>query len=611
MLAGQTLQNRYYLLQQVGRGAFGRTYKAQDRAYCTAPLCAVKHLQPEDSRPEVLSIAQNLFHREAEALAKLGRYSDQIPTLIDRFQEQQEFFLVEEWIEGRSLGELLPIGSRLTQVETIGLLIDILQPLVFCHQEAVIHRDLKPDNIMHRTKDGKLVLIDFGAVKEIAQNTRLGPVAPAHSVIGTAGFMPLEQFRGRPVYASDVYAVGAIGLQVLTGVAAHLIEVDDRSATLQWRDLCYVTSAFAAVLNRMVHPLASQRYPQAQDALGALLALPHRELNLLAPRNLSLPPVAVLQTPPLPATPAAQPSLLPLAFDSAQVELVSQVKCQPVTTDPGFWGRPSRQSEERRRISRTAQIMPRTQLSALGYVESINPAVSLTMVQVPAGEFWMGAPPSEEGSHDREGPQRLVQVPMFFMGQTLVTQAQWQALMGKNPAIFRGSGSLPVEHVGYLEAQSFCERLSHQTGRKYRLPSEAEWEYACRAGSQTPFYYGEVLTTALANFDGKQVYGRGPSGQLRYRTTPVGSFPANGFGLYDLHGNLWEWCADSWHDNYQGAPNDGTAWMGKSHSHVLRGGAWLFGPRSCRSACRVKADVYAKVNYIGFRVVYSPSPQLI
>jgi formylglycine-generating enzyme required for sulfatase activity len=182
--------------------------------------------------------------------------------------------------------------------------------------------------------------------------------------------------------------------------------------------------------------------------------------------------------------------------------------------------------------------------------------------------------------------------------------------MGNNPAGFKGNLQLPVESVNRMDAELFCDRLSQQAGRKYRLPSEAEWEYACRAGSTTPFGYGETITTELANFDGKHTYGHGSQGRLRYRTTPVGYFPPNSFGLYDMHGNLWEWCADHWHSNYLDAPIDGSIWQGTSGSHVLRGGTWNGGPRSCRSACRVKSDTYARVNYTGFRVVYAPSQAL-
>jgi formylglycine-generating enzyme required for sulfatase activity len=168
----------------------------------------------------------------------------------------------------------------------------------------------------------------------------------------------------------------------------------------------------------------------------------------------------------------------------------------------------------------------------------------------------------------------------------------------------------PVEGVTWFEAVEFCERVSKLTGRKYRLPSEAEWEYACRAGTTTPFYFGETITPELVNYNANYTYGDGPKGEYRRQTTPVGQFPANAFGLYDMHGNVWEWCADDSHDNYVGAPTDGSAWVDSKKDNStksntrLRGGSWAFDPNFCRSAIRnnyVRRDDHS--GSTGFRVV--------
>ena len=186
-----------------------------------------------------------------------------------------------------------------------------------------------------------------------------------------------------------------------------------------------------------------------------------------------------------------------------------------------------------------------------------------------------------------------------------------------DPSYFKGDDR-PVEQVSWFEAVEFCDRLSHHTGRTYRLPSEAEWEYACRAGTTSPFHFGETITTDLANyrgtdepsFDWSGSYGRGPKGIYREETTPVGSFGiANAFGLYDMHGNVWEWCQDHWHDNYEGAPTDGSAWVDavaeKGASRVLRGGSWYSYPAFCRSAVHPFNDPGYRFNSYGFRVVCS------
>ena len=162
----------------------------------------------------------------------------------------------------------------------------------------------------------------------------------------------------------------------------------------------------------------------------------------------------------------------------------------------------------------------------------------------------------------------------------------------------------PVEQVSWYDAVEFCQRLSQHTGKEYRLPSEAEWEYACRARTTTPFHFGETITTDLANYHGNYTYANEPTGKYREQTTPVGHFPPNGFGLYDMHGNVWEWCEDDRHDNYEGAPNDGTAWLTKQSSpKVIRGGSWDYFPDLCRSASRNDSPRVARIDIFGFRVV--------
>jgi formylglycine-generating enzyme required for sulfatase activity len=194
------------------------------------------------------------------------------------------------------------------------------------------------------------------------------------------------------------------------------------------------------------------------------------------------------------------------------------------------------------------------------------------------------------------------------MGKYPVTQAQYQAVMGNNPSNFKGDNR-PVEGVSWHEAMEFCDRLSKKLGQPYTLPSEAQWEYACRAGTTTPFHFGETITTDLANYDGTSTFASGPKGVFRQETTDVGLFPANRWGLYDMHGNVFEWCLDHFHDSYNGAPADGSAWVtgGDSSYRMLRGGSWDHSPRICRCAFRLY-DAYpvSRVISFGFRVVSVP-----
>ncbi len=269
---------------------------------------------------------------------------------------------------------------------------------------------------------------------------------------------------------------------------------------------------------------------------------------------------------------------------------------------------------------------------AQGYHEPLGAeaveAPSLTMLWMPPGRFWMGSPEEEPKRSGNEGPQHLVQLQGFFLAQTPITQAQWRQVadwqpnkgegawnqkLNPDPSHFKGD-QRPVESVSWEDAMEFCRRLSQRTGRRYTLPSEAQWEYACRAGTTTPFYCGSTISTKLANYDGNEVYGDGAQEDSRQQTTDVASFPANPWGLHDMHGNVWEWCADHWHGNYEGAPEDGNAWFDEEakdnensmNARLLRGGSWYYSPRGCRSAYRFRNHPVYRNYSIGFRVCCLP-----
>ena len=251
-------------------------------------------------------------------------------------------------------------------------------------------------------------------------------------------------------------------------------------------------------------------------------------------------------------------------------------------------------------VNAKGQIIHRKPQQARYQTEDLGNGVTLEMVYIPGGTFMMGSPDNE--GYDDEKPQHQVTVKPFFMGKYEVTQAQWQAVMGNNPSYFNGDNR-PVETISWEDAVAFCQRLSNMTGKTYRLASEAEWEYAARAGTTTPFYFGETITTDLANYDGDYTYASEPKGVYRSKTTEVGIFPPNGFGLYDMHGNVWEWCADAWHDNYEGAPADGSVWKaGDSSLRALRGGAWNNRPGSVRTADRNRSSHDYRYGYVGLRL---------
>ncbi len=293
--------------------------------------------------------------------------------------------------------------------------------------------------------------------------------------------------------------------------------------------------------------------------------------------------------------------------------------------------------------------------------------IPLDMMEIPGGEFMMGTDEAEIARlcqeyeldyFQSESPQHKVSVPRFFLGKYPITQGQWKAIANRTdlriamdlnpePAYFQEAyqkeennlerWQRPVENVNWYETIEFCLRLSKLTGKDYRLPTEAQWEYACRAGTTTAFHFGSTITTDFANYRGTDWeykgkvypgnYGRGPLGVYRQETTPVGLFKvANEFGLYDMHGNVWEWCLDPWHDNYNGAPKDGRVWddnyqqqdyqqhfvnnikeiLTDERNRVLRGGSWDPLPDECRCAFRSGYDPVARYDVIGFRVVCLP-----
>nr|WP_287359857.1 formylglycine-generating enzyme family protein [Moorena sp. SIO3B2] len=295
-------------------------------------------------------------------------------------------------------------------------------------------------------------------------------------------------------------------------------------------------------------------------------------------------------------------------------------------------------------VNHQGKIIKTTTYIGSYFTETLTDNVGLEMVAIPGGTFTMGSPESEKDSRSRERPQHNVTLQPFFMGKYPVTQAQWKAIalmtdlkveidLDPDPSRFKGDNR-PIERINWYEAVEFCDRLSQLTGREYRLPSEAQWEYACRGvreplnlengESYPPFYCGETITGQLANYNASRTYWYKPRGERSKGTTPVGEFLPNPFGLYDMHGNVWEWCLDDWHNNYKDAPTDGSAWIdnnepenvnskNKSYSaknednisySVLRGGSWNYNPNLCRSAFRYFSLGRDYRDYInGFRVL--------
>ncbi|WP_017804241.1 serine/threonine-protein kinase, partial [Nodularia spumigena] len=303
---GTILRNHYKIINRLGSGAFGETYLAADIDLPNHPKCVVKHLKP-NSDPVVLQTVRRLFDSEAKVLYRLGNDSDQIPRLFAHFEEQGEFYLVQEFVDGEDLSKEISPGKKLSETEVTKLLQEILEVLAVVHKKNIIHRDIKPANLMRRRQDRKIVLIDFGAVKEI--NTVMVNSQGQTSVsvvIGTNGYMPSEQTAGQPKLCSDVYAVGMLGIYALTGRQPHELPKDPTDGEVIWRNYANVSDKLAGVLNKMVSYHFRDRYFSAEVALQALQ--PSQPPPQIAPTQLNPPSPQQLQPQPQRRQPPPQPT---------------------------------------------------------------------------------------------------------------------------------------------------------------------------------------------------------------------------------------------------------------------------------------------------------------
>ncbi|MBW4625864.1 MAG: protein kinase [Brasilonema octagenarum HA4186-MV1] len=266
------LNNRYQVLQVLGAGGFGETFLAEDTHMPSRRRCVIKQLKPVINNPQTYQVIQNRFEREAATLEFLGKGSDQIPELFGYFPETGQFYLVQEWIQGETLAHIVKSQGALGETTVRQILLSLLSVLDYVHSKGIIHRDIKPDNIIIRSSDGKPVLIDFGAVKETIRSVVSPGGYPVQSlIIGTPGYMPNEQAVGRPVYASDIYSLGMTAIYLLTGKYPSELQTDPQTSQVTWHHLApQVSQNLVMILNQAIKPLAGDRYTTASKMLYAL-----------------------------------------------------------------------------------------------------------------------------------------------------------------------------------------------------------------------------------------------------------------------------------------------------------------------------------------------------
>jgi eukaryotic-like serine/threonine-protein kinase len=668
----------YQIIKLLGKGGMGEVYLAEQLRVGRRQV-ALKVLN------RACSEDADIVKRFANEAASAGRLQHRNVVMIfeSRITDDGQLYVSMEYVSGKALREVITERGALPIEEVVEITRQICAGLQVAHQQGIVHRDIKPDNLMlARDYDGTQVVkvLDFG-IARLLEPGMTSMQTKSGIIMGTPYYMSPEQAlgnTGEKIDArSDIYSLAMVVYQMLTGRVAfdsdswmQVMYKHIHEAPLPPSLLRSELSHFAEVEQVVLKGLEKTREHRQQTVLefaSQLEAAYVRAQNSSLEKAITAAYSATLRNDlTFVSTTSAVAVDLPAAKESAPVTFAPQ-------SSKTFLSRLSKQKiRERRNVfiilalvmistlialllvawkpapetaksdARTpAPVVRSTALPALQtfevdvltvdkkgrlatprraqvryFSDDLGDGVVLDMVEVVGGTYLMGTPQKMQNDRSAsEGPQRQVTVPAFFIGMYEVTQAQWLTVaklpkvnrdLPANPSAFKGDNRLPVQNVTWWEAVEFCERLSRAAGRTYRLPSEAEWEYACRAGTTTPFYFGETMTADMVNYDANYPYGEGPRGITRQHPTPVGNLGgANAFGLYNMHGDMSEWCLDPWHENYTGAPSDGSSWEagGNLEFRVLRGGSWFSGGDDCRSAVRHKYPPDITLSVVGFRVV--------
>jgi len=655
------LAGRYRVIRELGHGGMGVVYLAEDQDLESRQV-AIKMLPPVLAKnPRAIKALKK------EALLAMQLSHPHIVTLRAFEQSDEGVFLVMDYVEGKSLEEVLAEKERLDEEEVIRIFKPIAEALDYAHSKRVIHRDVKPSNIIVAS-NGDPYIMDFGVAREMKDTyTRV----TGKGTSGTLPYMSPEQLRGEPPAPfQDIYSLAASMYECLAGhppfyrgqIEYQIINNPPEEIAGQPPHVNTVLLAGLAKLPENRPTSASKLVAQfSQPAPATIPVFPPerpRPIDLRIVKATCHGQVAAENRAesgivgyfhntksnkhklPEPSTTAAVPAAseansgkaqpsslrkkLVITFAAVIVAVVWASFATFVTllrdrmSDSGRYGSSYSRPEDRYSSSSGQSSLSESShksVSADGPSESsslsgspktltlaLGGGVTMKLALIPSGTFIMGSPAGEALRDDDEGPQRRVTITKpFYMGIYEVTQAQYEAVTGKNPSYFKGAKN-PVERVSWHDAVEFCKALSGKTGQTVRLPTEAEWEYACRAGTTKPFNTGRTISTDQANYDGNFTYGNGRKGVYRKKTVPVGIFGPNAWGLYDMHGNVWEWCSDWYADSYANAETDDPQGPASGASRVLRGGSWGIAPRYCRSANRSRNSPGAWGNYFGFRV---------
>jgi len=617
---GTVLSGRFEIGVLLGDGGMGSVYAARDRV--TGRDIAIKVLLPE------LIASQHARDRfMAEAIVCCDLSHPNIVRVYDVGVSGPHLYFSMERLRGQTLRQRLRAHQhqRMPLAAVSSIARQMIEALQYV-QRSIVHRDIKPENTW-LNEDGTVKLMDFGIARDLASSdlTKTG------MALGTPSYMAPEQLvSAKHVdWRADQYSLGVVLYEMLTGSLPMGVI---RPLQAVRRDL---PKRYARAVMRALSAQPEDRWP-SWVALLAELAVPQRTpMRPAAVVGVGVAVVAIAavglylkgREPVVAGTDSAATGMRQgHVKETAGTAEEEKPDADRAAERPAVPAPPEVKSAavEPARIEESDSAPTRSK-SAL--VAGTVPPLSLfrdrlqngsrgpVMVVIPAGEFLMGSPASEAGRENAEGPQRRVTIRRFALAQLEVTFDEFDRFVDAPPGRKRpddggwGRGTRPVINVSWNDATAYAEWLSQQTREEYRLPTEAEWEYAARAGTTTPFSTGKCLSATQANFNDRIEYayaGCPASNQYLEKTQPVGVFPANPFGLRDLHGNVWELVEDCYHENYSGAPVDGRAWLeqdkGDCGRRVLRGGSWVNYPRNLRSAYRNwNTDDVANV-YVGFRL---------
>jgi formylglycine-generating enzyme required for sulfatase activity/predicted Ser/Thr protein kinase len=561
----------YRIEHQLGKGGMGFVFRAVDENLLRR--VALKVMSPDFA---AIPTNRARFRREAQAAAAVRSEHvvgihhvgelDDIPFLVMELLEGDD---LEKWLKNRD-------PAAVSAADVVRVAEGMLAGLAAIHEKGLIHRDIKPSNLWLEEPSGRVKLLDFGLTRGAESN-----VTGVGLAVGTPSYMAPEQSKGEPIDArADLFSAGVVLYEIISGgnpfrqstahrTYAALEELVPESAASYRR----VPPELAALIDQMMAKRPGDRPASSAAALDVVRRV-ERQLRAAA----FVPPLTAAYEPPEPPEPPPPPAEPPTS--SLPVTVVPRALSDTEqAVDIQFWAggelRPGR--------CRVIEL-------------DLGSGARMEFVRVPAGEYLRGAADDEPLAEDDEKPQRVVRIGRdFFIGRYAVTQEQYLAVVGEASAHARGE-KLPVHGVSWEEARSFCAKVSERTRRTVELPTEAEWEYACRAGTTTPFHFGTVVDGTLANCD---VPGAPPR-----RVGAVDQHPPNEWGLCGMHGNVWEWCRDYYgpYDKVKEQTDPVQAMRQSEDCRVLRGGSWESEARLCRAATRIRNTPRARGRSYGFRV---------